>query len=722
MSKKIGGDRLKMFKSGKKRVVVLSVILSVLLLSGVAVIIIADEVGARPKLPTISEESSGITVKNAWASDVTRASATLNLKISKTFVTEYKIYLGKSLDSLKEVSGRSIGKSVSSITAELDGLSEYTRYYYSFHLFTRDNEVVLDTWSFVTPNSYYNGASGGKNDENVSYGVDVSFWCKSSDFEKAKADGVEFVIIRAGSSGNKDPYFEENYERAKAAGLRVGAYYYTYAMSLEEAYADADEYLEFICGKQFDMPVYVDIEEEKQQALSRQLLTEMMISFCDKIADAGYYPGVYANRNWFNTLLNYDTLAPVYELWLAKWTYDGLPDEDHSDQYGMWQYYDKGKVDGVQGNADLNVCYKDYSSIINNEGTVPYDFVDWNGDVVCRYYMYPGNKIYTPSKAPTRAPDDLYSYEFVGWKGLDENTVALEGGGRFEADYDKMAHSYGEWEELWVMERTRVCEDCGYVQHEVLGDLACGEKATWYFDEGKLVISGSGAIRDGNRASDFPWSVIASEITKLTVSDGITSIGNRAFADLKNLSSVQLPLTLASIGEYAFANCESLSSITIPAATARIAENAFYGCRTLKTVGGYETDKDQTAKTAADKMGAKYKTVNARVAYYGKVGDDISWFLYSDGHLVVSGVGDLSSDIETYTDAIVLATFGAGVCSLPDNFMRGATALRKVEFLGDSPISIGKDAFRECTDLRELDIPRGSHISDGAFLDTPLVQ
>lgn len=715
-----------MLKIGKKRAIVLAVVLSVLLLSGVAAIIIADEVGEKPNLPIVTEEDSGITVKNVWASDVTRASATLNLKISKTFVSEYKIYLGESPDSLKEVSSASIGKSVSSVTASLDGLSEYTRYYYCFHLLTSDSEVVLDTWSFVTPNSYYSGAAGGKNDENASYGIDVSFWCKSSDFEKAKADGVEFVIIRAGSSGNKDPYFEENYERAKAAGLRVGAYYYTYAMSLEEAYADVDEYLEFICGKQFDMPVYVDIEEEKQQDLPRQLLTEMMISFCDKIADAGYYPGVYANRNWFNTLLNYDTLAPVYELWLAKWTYDGLPDEDHSDMYGIWQYYDQGKVDGVQGNADLNVCYKDYSSIINNDGTVPYDFVDWDGSVVCRYYMYPGVRIYTPSKIPTRPSDDLYSYEFVGWKGLDENTVALEGGGSFEADYEKMAHSYGEWEEIWVMERTRTCEDCGYVQHETLGDLTCGENATWYFEDGKLVISGSGAIRDGKQSSDLPWSVVASEVTKLTISDGITSIGDYAFADLPNLSSVQLPLTLASIGEYAFANCRSLSSITIPAATSKVADNAFYGCTLLNFIGGYDTDRYQTAKIVADKIGANYKTVKARIAYYGKIGDSINWHLYSDGHLLVSGVGspsaDLSYDIEHLGGAIVTVTFGAGVNFVPEGFMIGVTTLQKVEFLGDSPVSIGQYAFRGCTDLCEINIPRGSDIAYGALIDTPLVQ
>lgn len=710
---------------GKKRIIAVCALLALLLL-GVAAFIIADEVTSSRELPLVGQADSGIKVKNVWASDITKSSARINLSLSKTYIAEYKLYLGSSPDNMQEVDGKKVGKNTSTLAAGVDGLSEYTRYYYSFHLLTADSEIVLDTWSFITPNSYFNGSSGGRNDENTSFGIDVSFWCQSSDFEKAKADGVEFVIIRAGSSGNKDPYFEENYERARAAGLHVGAYYYTYAMSLEEAENDADEFLEFICGKEFDMPVYVDIENEKQQSLSRPLLTEMVLTFCDKIADAGYYSGVYANRNWFNTLLNFDTLASTYELWIAQWTESGEPNGDYSENYGMWQYYDKGKVSGVQGNADLNVCYKDYSSIIKNEGTVPYDFVNYDGEVICRYYMYPGARIYTPSIVPEHPSDDLYSYEFVGWDALDENTVATETGGSFKANFDALAHSYGDWDELWVLERTRVCEDCGYVQHEILGDVTCGENASWYFSDGVLTISGGGAISDGDSPDSFGWAVVADKITKIKIGEGITSVGNFAFSSLENLSSVSLPMTLSSIGNSAFENCTSLESILIPVGVTSIADNAFYGCRSLKSISGYENGSYTAAKTLAGSLGVRYKKSSIRLAYYGKTESEINWYIYTDGSLTLSGIGEtpasLSFELESYRDIILSVSVGAGVKSIPENFLIDAKKLWKLEFLGDRSVKIGKNAFYGCSMLTELTIPRGCDIAEGAFVGTPLVE
>lgn len=709
--------------SMKKRWIAVTV-LAVLILVGVAAWIIADESIGKTALTTVSEAESGIVVSNSYASEITRTSATLNLSFSKTYITRYELYIGKKPDSMNLVRKGNVGKNVPSLTVSVDGLEDYTRYYYCFHLFTPDKEIVLDSWSFVTPSSYFNGASGGKNDENVTYGVDVSFWCKTSDFEKAKAAGIDFVIIRAGSTGNKDPYFEENYERAKAAGLKVGAYYYTYAMSVAEAEADAEEYMSFICGKQFDMPVYVDIENISQQSLSRQLLTEMTISFCDRIAATGYYAGVYANRNWFTTLLNYDTLAPVYELWIARWTDDGTPNEDYSDRFGVWQYYDKGRVDGIQGNADLNVCYKDYSSIINNDGTVPYDFIDWDGNVICTYYMYPGNRIYTPAKLPARETDDVYEYEFVGWEGLDEDTVATETGGSFTAVYNKIAHSYGDWESIWVMERKRTCEDCGHEQHEILGDLTCGENATWYFSDGTLTVSGSGAIKDGKSLSDFGWSVVSDSITKIVVEEGITSIGNYAFSDLGQLVNVRLPMTLKSVGDSAFANCLSLASINIPAGTRTISETAFEGCKNLKNVSGYETSTN--GKKLAEAIGAKYSDAKPVLAYFRRTSSGVNWYLYTDGRLLISGIGaapdEITDDLEAYRLLVIEVTVGAGVTSVPDDMLVGAELLKKVEFLSTKPVTVGKYAFSDCRMLTMLFIPRGSVIEEGAFVGSPIVQ
>lgn len=98
-------------------------------------------------------------------------------------------------------------------------------------------------------------------------GIDVSVWQGDIDFAKVKANGIDFVIIRAGYgklTSQKDKYFEQNYSRAKAAGLHVGAYWYSYAQSADDAKKEAQTCISVLKGKQFDYPVYFDIEEKSQ--------------------------------------------------------------------------------------------------------------------------------------------------------------------------------------------------------------------------------------------------------------------------------------------------------------------------------------------------------------------------------------------------------------------------------------------------------------------------
>ena len=204
----------------------------------------------------------------------------------------------------------------------------------------------------------------------VAYGIDVSFWQGKIDWKKVKESGKTFAIIRAGSTKGKDDYFEENYKNAKAAGIYVGCYFYTYATTEEESQKDAEMLLSWLEGKQFEYPVFYDMENEKQlqNGLTTKQRTEMCLAFMDKMESKGWFVGTYANANWYKNYLDEKTLGEAGPLWLAAWTDSGEPSKDYSGKYGLWQYSDKGKVNGISGNVDLDVSYVDYPEIMRTCG------------------------------------------------------------------------------------------------------------------------------------------------------------------------------------------------------------------------------------------------------------------------------------------------------------------------------------------------------------------
>lgn len=185
-------------------------------------------------------------------------------------------------------------------------------------------------------------------------GIDVSEHQANIDFKKVKKSGVEFVIIRAGygrETYQKDKYFEQNYKNAKAVGLKVGAYWYSYADGVEDAKKEAKACLACIKGKKFDLPVYFDLEDASQTHLGKSTLTKMAEVFCEAIKKNGFIPGVYANLNWFKNYLNYEGLKKKYSIWLAQ--YNSTKDLSCD----IWQYSSTGKVDGISGNCDMNISY-----------------------------------------------------------------------------------------------------------------------------------------------------------------------------------------------------------------------------------------------------------------------------------------------------------------------------------------------------------------------------
>lgn len=124
-------------------------------------------------------------------------------------------------------------------------------------------------------------------------GIDISKYQQNVDYSKLKSQGIEFVIIRCGYGkvgSQKDQLFETHYKGCKEAGLKVGTYLYSYCSNINDAELEAKNCLEFIKGKEFDLPVFYDLEEERTSKLGKQVVTQIAERFSEKIRQAGYVP------------------------------------------------------------------------------------------------------------------------------------------------------------------------------------------------------------------------------------------------------------------------------------------------------------------------------------------------------------------------------------------------------------------------------------------------
>ena len=198
-------------------------------------------------------------------------------------------------------------------------------------------------------------------------GIDVSHWQGTIDWNKVKAAGIEFDIIKAGGSDAgtyTDSKWEANYKGAKAAGIPIGAYYFVGkdCVTAAAGKADAERFIQILKGKQLEYPVYMD--NEAQPASAKAGITEATIAFCETMEAAGYFVGIYGSAvSGFKERMD-DSKLTDYAHWVAQYaskcSYKG--------EYGIWQYSSKGKVDGISGNVDLDYGYIDYPSIIKTGG------------------------------------------------------------------------------------------------------------------------------------------------------------------------------------------------------------------------------------------------------------------------------------------------------------------------------------------------------------------
>lgn len=197
-------------------------------------------------------------------------------------------------------------------------------------------------------------------------GIDVSYYQGSIGYQKVKSAGVKFVILRAGlgkTAKQKDKKFETYYAGFKSVGVPVGAYWYSYATTVEQAKQEAKACLEVLKGKQFEYPIWYDIEEQKIFATGKANVSEIAATFCGILEQAGYFAGIYMSRSPATSYLT-DAVANRFAVWIAEYSSTCK----YAKQYGMWQYSSKGKVAGINGDVDLDYSYVDYHSIIKANG------------------------------------------------------------------------------------------------------------------------------------------------------------------------------------------------------------------------------------------------------------------------------------------------------------------------------------------------------------------
>ena len=201
-------------------------------------------------------------------------------------------------------------------------------------------------------------------------GIDVSKWQGAIDWEKVKANGVEFAMLRAGyGQGNIDEQFRRNADECTRLGIPFGVYWFSYAYNIGLAEREAEYCLETVKPYKLSYPIAFDFEYDSVDyaadngiTVSKALASSLARAFLNAIEAAGYYGILYANPNYLSSYFE-DDIPERYDIWLAKWPKE--PDISvNPGPGGMWQYTSSGAVDGINGRVDMNVAYRDYPAII----------------------------------------------------------------------------------------------------------------------------------------------------------------------------------------------------------------------------------------------------------------------------------------------------------------------------------------------------------------------
>lgn len=245
-------------------------------------------------------------------------------------------------------------------------------------IYTVDGKYYFSPINFDLKMNKLNNANFSKNSNGeITYsengavvshkGIDISRYQGNIDFSKVKQSGIEYAIIRCGYRGysggtiTDDSSFDTYMRDALSNDIKVGAYFFSQALTKDEAVEEADYVISKLKPYNVTCPVAIDVEEvnagsSRQNTLTNEALTDTVIAFCDRIKEAGYTPMIYANSRYFAGKLDMSRLED-YEKWYAF--YADVPYMPY--EFSMWQYTNTGSVDGISGNVDLNISFKSWN-------------------------------------------------------------------------------------------------------------------------------------------------------------------------------------------------------------------------------------------------------------------------------------------------------------------------------------------------------------------------
>ena len=192
-------------------------------------------------------------------------------------------------------------------------------------------------------------------------GIDISKYQEKVDWDTV-AENNHFVIIRAGYGlGHIDDYYETHYENAKSHGLKVGAYWFAYATSKSVAQQEANYAVQALQGKQFEWPIYYDIEDKS--IFNKKVQNDIAKAFCEILEANKFFCGIYSGASHLNHNFD-DEVKTKFTIWVAHW---GVEKPSYTGEYGVWQYK-VGTEPGVSGRCDLDKGYIDFEPIMKEKG------------------------------------------------------------------------------------------------------------------------------------------------------------------------------------------------------------------------------------------------------------------------------------------------------------------------------------------------------------------
>lgn len=323
----------------------------------------------------------------------------------------------------------------------------------------------------------------------IAMGIDVSKWNGAVNWGAVAAQGYTFAFAKLGSSNSGlDPNFIANMNGATAAGLRTGAYLYSYATSVEGAIQEAVFAVNAVKDLPVSFPIVFDIEDKIHAPLDPGTLSAMSNAFCMVVEKAGYYPMVYANKNWFTSRLPGVT---EYDKWVAQ--YNVACEYPNP---AIWQATNKGKVTGINGDVDINYLFKDYNSLI-----IPYGWLNRKG----LNYFYENWKMKTGwiDYAGSKYFSNQDGVMQTGWLQLDDK------GSRYFREDGVMSVGFNR-----ITEKVYYFDGEGYVKtgwQDIAGLRylfdPTGIMQTGWFNDGahSYYFTDAGAMSVGMQAIDGKW-------------------------------------------------------------------------------------------------------------------------------------------------------------------------------------------------------------------------